>query len=314
MTKNKIIIIAGPTATGKTATAIELARKIKAEVINFDSLLFYRELNIGTAKPTTLEQGEIPHHMIDVCSAKSPMNAAEYIEMATPIIQNVHRKNKIAILVGGSGFYLQALLKGMFQSQTTSEDIIEKSNKLYADAGIEPFLDLLKKQDPKSFERYHANDHYRIRRACEHFWMTGEPFSSAREKMPEQDQISPEVKYNWDVFFAYLDVPKDEHYQIIQRRTQKMIELGLEQEVKALLEQGFTGKEKPLKSIGYKEMQDYLNGEFSDLEECKERISISTRQLAKAQRTWFKKIDKNEYNSLTDQAKMIEDCHKFIEG
>lgn len=314
MSENNIIIIAGPTASGKTATSIKLSKEFDAEVVNFDSLLFYNELNIGTAKPTLAEQGHIPHYMIGTHSAKNPINAADYMKEAIPIINDIHQRGKTVVLVGGSGFYLQALLHGMYDSITTSDEIRSKSDQLYETQGIDPFLEILKKEDLKSYERYHENDHYRIRRACEHFWMTGKAFSKAREDMPSRESISPSFKYGWRIHFCYLDLPKEEHFKIIQQRTNQMLNDGLVEEVKNLLKMGFTGEEKPLKSIGYKEVIDYISGEFESLEACGERISISTRQLAKAQRTWFKKIEKNSYDPLSDQDKILADCLKFIRG
>jgi len=314
MNQNNIIIIAGPTASGKTSTSINLVKKLGGEILNFDSLLFYKELNIGTAKPSIEEMESIPHHMVSTHSIANPINAADFIKIAIPLINEIHKKNKTVFLVGGSGFYLQALLKGMYQSETTSLEIRNKSNLIYENEGIAPFIELLKNNDPISFERYHENDHYRIRRACEHFWMTGAPFSESRKEMPNQQMQSPQVKFNWNTYFCYLDLPKEEHFKIITKRTEQMLQAGLIQEVESLIAAGFTGQEKPLKSIGYKEVIDFLNGEYSDREACAQKINISTRQLAKAQRTWFKKIEKNEYHSLEDQDKILLDCTQFLQG
>jgi tRNA dimethylallyltransferase len=314
MSENKIIIVAGPTASGKTSTSISIAKKLAGEIVNFDSLLFYQELNIGTAKPTMEEMSQVPHHLVSTHQVKHPINAADFIKLALPIIHDIHSRGKIVILVGGSGFYLQALLKGMYQSETTSLEVRDKSEKLYTSEGITPFRKFLERNDPISYELYHENDHYRIRRACEHFWMSGTPFSSSREDMPHQTDESPEVLFNWNIFFCYLDLPKDKHLEIITKRTEQMLSTGLVQEVKALLANGHTGDEKPLKSIGYKEVIEYIAGKFTDITACSQRISISTRQLAKAQRTWFKKIEKNEYNSLEDQEKLLSDCSQFAKG
>lgn len=314
MKKNKIIIVAGPTATGKTSTSIEIAQRYGGEVVNFDSLLFYKELNIGTAKPSESEIDNIPHFMVDTHSAKDAINAADYIKLALPVIKEIHARNKIVILVGGSGFYLQALLHGMYESATTSPEVTQRSNDVYKNSGIEQFLEILKEHDLDSFERYHKNDHYRVRRAVEHFWMTGKSFSSSRSTMEERKKNSPMVKLNWDVFFCYLDLPKDQHFEIIKNRSEEMWENGLVHEVENLLESGFTGDEKPLKSIGYKETIDFIKGNFSNKEEYLERLCINTRQLAKAQRTWFKKLEKNEYHSIQDKDKLKKDLDQFLQG
>jgi tRNA dimethylallyltransferase len=284
----KVIIISGPTATGKTDLSIELAKKFGGEIVNFDSLLLYKEIEIGTAKPTMEERILIPHHMIDVASISSPLNASDYIKMARPIVDDLLSKNRLVFLVGGSGFYLQALIKGMYDSPSTPSDVLERSEKLYQSEGIAPFLKILKQNDLKSFERYHENDHYRIRRAVEHFWANGTPLSLAREMKDEENaKLVNSSIHSWDILHLHLDLPKEEHLKIIEARTDKMLRNGLLDEVEQLLSLGFTGQEKPLQSIGYKEVLELNRGVLNNLNECRERIIISTRQLAKSQRTWF---------------------------
>lgn len=310
----KVIIVSGPTATGKTDISIELARHFGGEVVNFDSLLLYKEITIGTAKPTPLEQGEVPHHMINVASISHPMNAAAYAKMALPIINQLHEKNKLVYLVGGSGFYLQALLQGMYDSPTTPKEISERSDQLYQELGISPFLELLAQHDPATLNRYHANDHYRVRRAVEHFWNTGTPLSEARSKKDEENESREQSNvHGWNVLHLHLDVPKEEHFEIIKNRTQKMLNTGLVKEVQELLRQGFTGNEKPLQSIGYKEVIDLEKGLIKNEHDCLERIIISTRQLAKSQRTWFNRIDgKHCFHPILNKALIRESVNKFI--
>lgn len=313
MNKNIVCVISGPTASGKTGTSLDIARRVdNVEIVNFDSLLFYKELNIGTAKPDRHERSTCPHHLIDIRSAKTPINAADYAKIALEVIENLHSRNKIVALVGGSGFYLQALLYGMFDSPTVDPSVRESSNSLYASEGIAPFAEILRDNDIESFNNYHINDHYRIRRAVEHFWMSGTMFSRERGKMMAKREENSNInRLNWNLFHAYLDLPKEEHLEVIQNRTQKMLEEGLIEEVENLLKAGFAGDEKPLQSIGYKETLQFLNGQL-DRGELEERINISTRQLAKAQRTWFKKIEKNEYNPLENGDKLIQDFTSFL--
>lgn len=310
----KVIVISGPTASGKTDLAVELAHKFGGEVVNFDSLLLYKEITIGTAKPTNEERKEIPHHMIDVRSISHPMNAADYAREAFPIVERLLNEKKLVYLVGGSGFYLQALLKGMYDSPTTPKEIIEKSDALYKEQGISPFLELLKVHDPKTFERYHENDHYRIRRAVEHWWTTGLPMSLARaEKDESNTQLDRPTVHNWEVLHIYLDLPKEEHLKIIERRTDKMLSGGLIEEVRGLLDKGFSGLEKPLQSIGYKETLDLIFGVFKNISECRERIIISTRQLAKSQRTWFNRDSfKKKFHPLEEREKIFLQVDEFI--
>lgn len=310
--KNCICIISGPTASGKTAKSIALAKKFSGEIINFDSLLLYKELNIGTAKPSIEEQMNVPHHLIGSHSIKEPINAAQYIKEAIPLIQNLHAQKKIVYLVGGSGFYLQALLFGMYDSQTSNPLVLQRSQDLYDKEGIEPFIQILKINDNESYNLYHPNDHYRIRRAVEHFWTTNQPMFKARINMDDKKKNAPYVKLNWHIFHAYLDLPKEVHFKIIQERTQNMIHKGLILEVQNLLKQGYTGTEKPMQSIGYKEVVDFLEGKYSTQKEMMDRINISTRQLAKSQRTWFKKWDKSQYNPITDSKKLILDFENYL--
>ncbi len=312
----KVIVVSGPTASGKTDLAVELALRFGGEVVNFDSLLFYQEINIGTAKPSLEEQRSVPHHLINVRTIAAPMNAADFARTALPVVETILARGVPVFLVGGSGFYLQALLKGMYDSPTTPEDISRRSDELYLASGIGPFLDLLRAHDQTSFQRYHENDHYRIRRAVEHWWTTGHPLSLARERKDQSnEELQRATVHDWDLLHVHLDVPKEEHRLIIEQRTDRMLERGLILEVKELLASGFTGEEKPLQSIGYKEALEYINGNYKTLEACRERINISTRQLAKSQRTWFNRDKlKQTFHPLKERAKLFLQVEKFLSG
>ncbi|MBY0516851.1 MAG: tRNA (adenosine(37)-N6)-dimethylallyltransferase MiaA [Bacteriovoracaceae bacterium] len=303
----KVIILSGPTASGKTSGAITLAQKLQGEVVNFDSLLFYKELNIGTAKPTVEERKDIPHHLIDIKSISNPINAADFSALAKPVINEIHSRNKIPILTGGSGFYLQALVEGMWNSPTTPQEITERSDSLYSSEGIAPFIKVLSKEDRESFLRLHENDHYRIRRAVEHFWTHGTPFSIAKMA------FTPIPPPEWALLHLYLDIPKEDHHKIIIQRTEEMIQRGLIDEVKHLLDLGFSGTEKPLQAIGYKETLDFIQGLYGDkINDYKERIIINTRQLAKAQRTWFKKKEKFQFDPRHEGESLMAKAKEFI--
>lgn len=310
----KVLVISGPTATGKTDLAVEVGLKYNGEVVNFDSLLFYKEINIGTAKPTPEERKSVPHHLLDVRSITDPMNAADFSREAFPVVEEILSRGKLPILTGGSGFYLQALLKGMYDSPTTPPEIQKKSDELYKLEGILPFRKILHAHDPITFERYHENDHYRNRRAVEHWWTTGVPLSVARNfKDSSNTELKRPTIHPWDVCQIYLNIPKEEHYHIIEKRTDRMLSGGLIEEVKDLLNSGFTGTEKPLQSIGYKEALEYILGVTPTLSECRERIIISTRQLAKAQRTWFNRDPfKMSFNPLNQHKEIFEEITSFI--
>ncbi len=317
---HKLIVVSGPTASGKTKTSIEIAKHIqnalhmKAAVVNFDSLLFYKEISIGTAKPTLEERDGIEHHMIDIESINSPMNASGFIKKGEEVIHELFKQGKVIILVGGSAFYLRALLKGMYESPTAPKELKEGITEQYKNEGIAPFIEFLKVNDPQSLINLHENDHYRLMRAAEYFQLTGTKIS---DKKKEHDQLNPydfsTIAHPWDVLHFYLDLPKDEHFEIIKKRTQEMFDQGLMDEVKQLEETGFFMTEKPLASIGYKEALELKNGLFANIDDCIERIAISTRQLAKAQRTFFNKITpKESFNPIHDQGKIKERVTSFL--
>lgn len=318
--KNKLIIISGPTASGKTSTSIQLAQYInqqlnqKVSIINFDSLLFYKEISIGTAKPTELEMGNIPHYLVSTTSINNPLNASEYIKQAESIIYKLHQQNEIVILVGGSAFYLRALLKGMYESPSTDDQIKHEATELLKTKGIAPIIDFLKINDPEVLNYLHENDHYRLVRAYEHFRSTGTKISEQKKMLDENDPYDfNKIAHAWDVLHFYLDLDKELHQNLIRKRTEQMFQLGLETEVRNLLDKGFDPQLKPLQSIGYKETIDYIRGNYSTLEACIERIVISTRQLAKSQRTFFKKIHpKIEINPIHDQQKILEITQSFV--
>lgn len=308
---NKLIIVSGPTATGKTKIAIDIAKMFKLEVINFDSLLFYKQLNIGTAKPTEQEKSGVIHHMINIRDITMPLNAADYMRLCLPLIEKIQNSQRPPILVGGSGFYLQAVLRGMYESITPSNEILEKSDQLFKTDGITPFREILKENDPINYKKLHENDHYRIRRAVEHFWMTGKAFSKVKEdheKLIDGDNIR-----GWNCHHIHLDMEKPKHWEIIEKRTDTMLKHGLIEEVKSILDQGYDKDLRPLKSIGYKQSIDYLNGRIKNIEECRDKIIFATRQLSKAQRTWFSHEEhKTTYSPLQDHKIILDDVSQFL--
>lgn len=316
-----LFIISGPTASGKTKASIDVAKALQAygrqaEIINFDSIIFYRELNIGSAKPSQQERENIIHHLIDVSHVDSPLNASDYVQMAKEKIHHLHHQDIIPILTGGSAFYLRALIKGMYESTKVPEQIKIEMNELYQKEGISPILDYLNKHDQESFYELHPNDHYRLMRAYEHHRSTGQKISEQKRKYDKQNpyDFTQGLVENWNIWHIYLDIPKEKHWEIIQKRTREMINNGLVDEVNNLLEKGVPATVKPLQSVGYKETIQYLNGDFQGLEDYAERVSISTRQLAKSQRTFFNKIKpKKTYNSLQDSQEILREALAFLE-
>jgi tRNA dimethylallyltransferase len=317
---NKLIIITGPTASGKTSTSISLAKFIqdnfhkKVAIVNFDSLLFYKELSIGTAKPTNQEMNGIEHHLISIESINNPINASDFIILAKEKIEELHQLNYIVILVGGSAFYLRALLKGMYEASKPDEELKLNIETEYKKFGIAPFIDFLRENDPESLQNLHSNDHYRLIRAVEFFKLTNSKISEQKKLL---DQNSPydfsKITHPWSIAHIYLDLPKNEHQKYIEKRSQEMLHMGLQIEVENLLKNGYSKSLKPLESIGYKEMINFLDGNYPTIQDCFERIVISTRQLAKSQRTFFKKISpKTEFNPVLDQLKIQKHITEFL--
>lgn len=316
---NKLIIVSGPTATGKTKISIEIAKIIKKKlnlnsaIVNFDSLLFYKEISIGSAKPSVEERQSIEHYLLDIESISTPLNAADYINQALSTINYLMANDTCPILVGGSAFYLRSLLKGMYESDRDQNAQIE-IEEIYKKNGIEAIIDYLKIHDPQSLLNLHNNDHYRLVRAAIHHHSTKTKISDQKKEMDGKNPYDfNSIIHPWELLHIYLDLPKDLHYEIIHDRVQKMFANGLLDEINELSKKGFTLEEKPLSSIGYKEAIEYLKGQFPGREQCIERIAISTRQLAKSQRTFFNKIHpKHQFNPLTEEDKIFSLVEQFL--
>ena len=318
MKRLPLLIISGATATGKTSTSLRIAKTyehLNPVIINVDSLLFYQELNIGTAKPSQDELDEVKHRLINIRSITDPLNAADYTELALKELEECYQNNRFPILVGGSGFYLRALVKGMYESVDVSEEIKSKADQLYNESGIKPFVEFLKKNDPARAAQLHENDHYRIRRAYEHFQMTGKPMDQKGDEFAGGDpyDFSQHRLDCWDILHLHMELPRDEHAQIISDRTASMLKNGFIQETENLLKNGFTGKEKPIQSIGYKEILMMIDGELQE-KELQTRIEGSTRKLAKQQRTFFAKIrPKSGLHPLNDKDKLDQIVATWLE-
>jgi len=308
--KPHVVIIGGATATGKTSLSIKIANDVissgyKACIINFDSMLFYNELNIGTAKPSTDELQSVPHYLINIGSAKIPINSADFRKKAIKVIEKVY-KDTLIVLVGGSAFYIRALIKGMYDNSdslipmpesitTSTSNVMNRDN----------LIDYLKTNDPNTLNFVHANDLYRLNRAYEFHKKTGKMFSEQKvlqeKKFPYN--FSKNNSVDWELKIIYLEIEKNQHWKIIKLRTENMISEGLINEVQNLLDSCYDGTEKTLQSIGYKQVVNFLKenklSEKKELEQLIEQIYIATRRLAKSQKTFFNKIaPKTTMNAL----------------
>ena len=281
---NKIICVVGPTASGKTALAIELAKELNGEVISCDSMQIYRGMDIGTAKPTTDEMQGIPHHMIDICDPTEDFSVSRYTDMATPILEDVLARGKTAIIAGGTGLYVDSLIRGNEFSPIPATGHRERLEKRIEAEGVDPLLEELRKVDPESAENSMRNPR-RIIRALEVFYETGETITAHNLKT---QAIPP--RYN-PIWIGLDFTNRADLYARIDRRVEIMLETGLMEEIKTILASGIPEKATALQAIGYKEFVDALAGR-STLQSAVAQVQQSSRRYAKRQLTWFRRNER----------------------
>lgn len=276
----KIIAVVGPTGVGKSEVALFLAENLKGEIINFDSIQFYKDLNIGTAKPGEEERKKVPHHLYDLLDLNEEFNAAKFVNIADSLIEKIFEREKIPILVGGTGLYLRALEYGLFPIEIPTE--IRNKIRMEAEKNLETLYEELKKLDPEYAKKISPRDKVRITRALEVIYTSGKPFSEFHKENP----FFKKKRYN--LIKIGLNLPRKKLYEKINERVIKMISQGWIEEVKNLLNKGFSPNIKPFKAIGYKYILLHLESKIS-LEKAIELIQRDTRRYAKRQLTWFKK-------------------------
>jgi len=274
-------VILGPTCVGKTQISLKLADILKGEIVSFDSRQVYKLMDIGTAKPTKEEREKIRHHLIDLVFPGEKFTAADYGKKARETIRQIIKRNKQPIAVGGSGLYLKAMIEGFFQGPKADEKIRKRLEREAQELGGPHLFSRLKEVDPQAAKRIHPNDSVRIIRALEVYELTGKPISFWQREGSYEPSAMEFVKIG-------LNLERKELYQKINLRTEEMIAQGFLDEVKMLKKKGFTPKLKALKTVGYQELFDYLDGKL-DLQEAIEKIKVNTRHYAKRQLTWFGK-------------------------
>ena len=280
--KQPLIILTGPTASGKTALSVELAKRIGGEIISADSMQVYRHMDVGSAKVTVEEMDGVPHHLIDVLDPQDAFNVVTFQEMAKDAMEKIYANGHVPIVAGGTGFYIQALLYDIdFTDNDGDMEYRHQLETLASEQGAEVLHAMLREVDPPSAEAIHANNVKRVIRALEFYKKTGQRISEHNEE--ERQKKSP---YN----FAYyvLNMDRATLYDRIDLRVDKMVEAGLEEEVKKLKAMGCTRDMVSMQGLGYKEVLDYLNGDLS-MEEAVYIIKRDTRHFAKRQLTWFKR-------------------------
>ena len=281
---NNIICVVGPTASGKTALAIELAKELHGEVVSCDSMQIYRRMDIGTAKPTAEEMQGIPHHMIDICDPRSDFSVSRYTEMATPIVDDILSRGKTAIIAGGTGLYVDSLIRGNDFAPIPATGHRERLEQQLEAEGLESLLAQLRTIDPEAAERSQGNPR-RIIRALEVYLETGETITAHNLRT---QAIPPRYEPVW----IGLDFEKrSDLYARIDRRVEIMLQMGLLKEIEDLLSSGIPEKATAMQAIGYKEFVDAMAGRCS-IDYAVQQVQQSSRRYAKRQLTWFKRNEK----------------------
>ena len=307
MSGRRLIAIAGPTASGKTALAIELCKRTSGEVVSCDSMMVYRGMDIGTAKPTIDEMQGIPHHMIDVADPDENYSAARYRDDARRVIDEIAARGHVPIMCGGTGLYIDAVTRDMSFAQTPADDKLRTrlEDELKA-RGAHAMHEQLEKVDPATAARLHENDTRRVLRALEIYYSTGVPMSQSAERAGENREL-------YDLTLIALNMPRDRLYSRINLRVDEMCQRGLFEEVSALLAGGLARGTTAMQALGYKEMAQALSGEITR-EEAISNLKQRTRNYAKRQLSWLRRdtrtiwLDVNENDTastLADRAQEI---------
>ena len=309
--KKPLIVLTGPTAVGKTSLSIALAKAADAEIISADSMQVYKHMDIGSAKITEEEMEGVPHYLIDVLEPSEEFHVVRFQKMAKEAMEKIYSKEKIPILTGGTGFYIQAVVKDIDFSQDTEKSSVRAELEKTAEEKGGAYLhQLLEQKDPESAQKIHPNNIKRVIRALEYYELTGEKISLHNER--EGEKLSP---YNTAYFV--LNDRRDRLNERIDRRVDQMLEKGLVEEVRRLAQMGYTRDMVSMQGLGYKEILAYLEGECT-LEEAVYILKRDTRHFAKRQLTWFRRekdviwVNKPdfEYDDKRILEYILENCKK----
>ena len=297
---SKVLVICGATASGKTALSVACAKAFNGEIISADSLLVYKGLNIGTAKPTLDERAGVPHYMIDVVEPTESFSVSDYEEMALPIVERLLKEGKTPIICGGTGFYINSLLyKSQFGNVGANEELRAEYERLAEEKGKEYVYSILCEKDAESAKKLHYNDLKRVIRALEIYDVTG------KAKSLQQDAPIP----RFDFAAVSIDYPRDKLYNRINLRVEQMFKQGLLEEVQGLLHGGVTEEMQCMQGIGYKEIAEGLRIGATEAE-MMEIIKNNTRKYAKRQQTFFKRMQNHTY--LSPENATVEEVEKLL--
>lgn len=299
---NKIIAVAGPTASGKTALSVKIAKELGGEVVSCDSMQIYKGMDIGTAKPSLEERCGVPHHMIDIISPDEKYNVVSYKRDAEAAIDNILKRGKVPVLAGGTGLYMDSVLSNTAFSENSSfSKARERLEKLLEEKGREYIFEMLEKIDPEAAEKIHPNNTRRVIRALEIYETTGKTLTQANieSKRPEKYE-SLVIGLMWD---------RETLYERINERVDLMMAEGLLKEVETLRKMGMKAEYTSMQAIGYKELFEYFEGNCT-LEEAKEKIKQESRRYAKRQMTWLKRNKKINWLILQKDYNLNKICEQ----
>ncbi len=304
--RQRIVVITGPTAAGKSALAVDLAEEMGGEIVSADSMQVYRHMDVGTAKPTGEEMRGVPHHLLDVVDPDEPFNAALYRNLAIPVIEDIVEKGKCCFVVGGSGLYIRALLGGLFDCPESSPALRSRLKSEWDERGGEDLYKRLRLLDPEAACKIHPNDRVRVTRALEVIEVTGRKFSSLTG-----DHAFQEGPFSALMIGLHMD--REKLYERINLRSSAMIEGGLVEETVNLLKRGYSADLKPMNSIGYRHALAFLQGIW-DQGETLSRLQADTRKYAKRQITWLRGETGVLWRTPDDRDLVRQETASFLDG
>ena len=304
--KPRVVLICGPTGSGKTGTAILLAEAFQGRIVNADSMQVYRHMDIGTAKPTSDEQRRIKHYLLDIVEPDEDFNAPRFAEMATGVVFRLRQRKIVPFVVGGTGLYIKALEHGIFRAPSADGKVRGRLKARAAAGGVRDLYEQLSRCDPAAAHRIHPNDTYRIIRALEVYEVTGQTISAYHDQHRFGEQP-------FEVLKIGLNIPREVLYARINRRADAMIETGLLDEVQSLLQRGYDLRYKSMQSIGYRHMVDFIEKRLS-WEEALETMKRDTRRYAKRQMTWFGRDPGIHWVEAKNNLRLRELIDRFLQA